>query len=137
MSNQYHLFISHSWKYSDAYEKLISLLDNAEDFIYSDYSVPQDDPIEGAKTDKQLKAAIKEQMAHASIVLILAGVYSTYSKWINIEIDLAQNGFNTPKPIIAVEPWGADKTSSVVKSAADRVVGWNTDSIVKAIKELG
>ena len=137
MSKKYHLFISHSWKYSDAYEKLISLLDKAEDFTYSNYSVPEDDPIEGAKTDKQLKAAIKEQMAHASVVLILAGVYSTYSKWINIEIDLAQNGFDTPKPIIAIEPWGAEKTSSVVKNAADRVVGWNTNSIVKAIKELG
>ena len=137
MSKQYHLFISHSWKYSDAYEKLISLLDDAKGFTYSDYSVPEDDPIEGAKTDKQLKAAIKEQMAHASVVLILAGVYSTYSKWINIEIDLAQNGFDTPKPIIAIEPWGAEKTSSIVKNAADRVVGWNTNSIVKAIEELG
>ena len=87
--------------------------------------------------DKQLKAAIKEQMTHVSVVLILAGVYSTYSKWINIEIDLAQNGFDNPKPIIAIQPWGAEKTSSVVKSAANRVVGWNTNSIVKAIKELG
>lgn len=137
MSKQYYLFISHSWKYSDAYEKLIALLDKAEDFTYSDYSVPENDPIEGAKNDKQLKAAIKEQMAHASVVLILAGVYSTYSKWINIEIDLAQNGFDNPKPIIAIQPWGAEKTSSIVKSAANCVVGWNTNSIVKTIKELG
>ena len=43
-------------------------------------------------------------MAPASCVLILAGVYSTYSKWINIEIDLAKNGFYTPKRIIAIEP---------------------------------
>ena len=87
MSKTYHIFISHSWKYSDAYEKLIHLLDNAEDFAYCDYSVPEDDPIEDAKTDKQLEAAIKEQMAHASVVLVLAGVYSSYSKWINKEID--------------------------------------------------
>lgn len=137
MSKTYHIFISHSWKYSDAYEKLIKLLDNAENFTYYDYSVPEDDPIKGAKTDAQLKAAIKEQMSHASVVLILAGVYSTYSKWINKEIDLAQNGFNNPKPIIAIQPWGAEKTSSVVKAAADKVVGWNTNSIVNAIKELG
>ena len=26
MSKTYHLFISHSWAYSDAYEKLINLL---------------------------------------------------------------------------------------------------------------
>ena len=53
MSKTYHIFISHSWKYSDAYEKLIHLLDNAEDFAYCDYSVPEDDPIEDAKTDKR------------------------------------------------------------------------------------
>ena len=137
MSKTYHIFISHSWKYSDAYEKLIKLLDKAENFTYCDYSVPEDDPIKGAKTDAQLKAAIKEQMSHASVVLILAGVYSTYSKWINKEIDLAQNGFNNPKPIVAIQPWGAEKTSSVVKAAADKAVGWNTNSIVNAIKELG
>lgn len=137
MSKTYHIFISHSWKYSDAYEKLIALLDKATDFTYCDYSVPEDDPIEGAKTDSQLKAAIKEQMAHASVVLILAGVYSTYSKWINKEIELAQSGFVKAKPIIAIQPWGAEKTSIVVKAAADQIVGWNTNSIVNAIKSLG
>ncbi|WP_421777363.1 TIR domain-containing protein [Gardnerella sp. KA00225] len=33
---------------------------------------------------------MKNQMQHASCVLILSGIYSTYSKWINIEIELAQ-----------------------------------------------
>lgn len=137
MSKTYHIFISHSWKYSDAYKKLIQFLDNAENFTYCDYSVPEDDPIEGAKTDEQLKAAIKEKMSHASVVLVLAGVYSSYSKWINKEIDIAQSGFSSSKPIIAVQPWDADKTSAVVKSAADKIVGWSTKSIVNAIKELG
>ena len=72
-------------------------------------------------------------MAHASCVLILAGVYATYSKWINIEIELAQE---LGKSIIAIEPRGAEKTSLVVKDAADIVVGWNTESIVDAIREL-
>jgi hypothetical protein len=137
MSKVYNVFISHSWKYSDAYEKLINLLDKAEDFIYCDYSVPEDDPIEGAKNDTQLKAAIKEQMAHASVVIILAGVYSTYSKWINKEINIAQNEFENTKPIIAIQPWGAERTSVEVKNAADKIVGWNTASIVDGIKELG
>lgn len=29
------------------------------------------------------------------------------------------------KPIIAVQPWGAERTSSIVKNAADVIVGWN------------
>ena len=127
----YNLFISHSWAYSDAYEKLVNLLDEKPYFSYKNYSVPKDDPIHHANSDYQLKAAIKNQMQPASCVLILAGVYSTYSKWINIEIEIARS---MGKKIIAVQPWGAERTSAVVKNAADAIVGWNTDSIVYAIR---
>lgn len=127
----YNLFISHSWAYSDAYEKLVNLLNNSSYFSYKNYSVPKNDPIHNATYDYQLKAAIKNQMQYASFVLILAGVYSTYSKWINIEIQLAKE---MGKMIIAIEPWGSQRTSAVVKQAADKVVGWNTNSIVSAIR---
>lgn len=130
----YNLFISHSWNYSDAYEKLIQLLDNANRFDYRNYSVPKNDPIHNAPNQYLLKEAIKKQMSSSNCVLILAGVYSSYSKWINIEIDLAKKGFVNPKKIIAIEPWGAEKTSAVVKAAADEVVKWNTQSIVDAIR---
>jgi len=128
----YNLFISHSWAYSDAYEKLVNLLNAKPYFTYKNYSVPKNDPIHHANNDAQLKAAIRRQMQPASCVLILAGVYASYSKWINIEIELAQE---MNKKIIAIQPWGAEKTSVVVKNAANAIVGWNTNSIVKAIRE--
>ena len=127
----YYLFISHSWTYSGAYDRLVEMLNDAPGFSYKNFSVPKDDPIHNATYDYQLKAAIRNQMQHASCILILAGVYSTYSKWINIEIQLAQE---MGKRIIAVEPWAAKKSSLVVKNAADKKVGWNTSSVVKAIK---
>lgn len=130
----YNLFISHSWNYSDAYKKLIQLLNNADRFEYRNYSVPKNDPIHNAPNQYLLKEAIKRQMNSANCVIILAGVYSSYSKWINVEIDLAKKGFGTPKRIIAIEPWGAEKTSAVVKAAADEIVKWNTQSIVDAIR---
>lgn len=37
MAKTYHIFISHSWAYSDAYEKLINLLDKDSSFSYADY----------------------------------------------------------------------------------------------------
>lgn len=128
----YNLFISHSWTYSDAYEKLVNLLDTDPYFTYKNYSVPKNDPIHNAPYDYQLRAAIRNQMQHASCVLILAGVYSTYSKWINIEIQLAQE---MGKKIIAIEPWGAEKTSLTVKNNANIIVKWQTSSIIKAIKQ--
>ncbi|WP_421782550.1 TIR domain-containing protein [Gardnerella sp. DNF01198P] len=127
----YNLFISHSWAHSDNYDGLVNLLDSNPYFNYKNYSVPKDDPIHDAEDDYQLKKAIKNQMQHASCVLILAGVYSTYSKWINIEIELAQE---MGKKIIAVEPYAAERTSSVVKNAADVIVKWSTDSIISAIR---
>ena len=95
----YNLFISHSWNYSDAYEKLIQLLNNADRFEHRNYSVPKNDPIHNAPNQYLLKEAIKRQMNSANCVIILAGVYSSYSKWINAEIELAKKGFATPKKI--------------------------------------
>mgnify|MGYP003607778547 CR=1 FL=1 len=133
--SHHNLFLSHSWKYSDAYDGLVTLLNNREDrdFTYSNYSVPKDDPIHNAANDLLLKAAIRAQMVRCSKIIILAGVYATYSKWINIEIQLAKE---MGKKIIAVQPWGAEKTSTVVKNNADRVITWNSRSLVNAIKEL-
>lgn len=128
----YNLFISHSWSYSDAYEGLVNLLDKAacDGFYYKNYSVPKDDPIHNANNDRQLKEAIRNQMKPASCVLILAGVYATYSKWINIEIELAKE---MGKKIIAVSPWGAERISDVVRINSDAVVAWNTKSIINEI----
>ena len=75
-------------------------------------------------------------MMPCHVVLILAGVYATYSKWINIEIDLAQQGFTRAKPIIAIRPWGSERISERVRLAASKVVGWNTESVVRAIRDL-
>jgi len=135
VAKTYNLFISHSWTYSDAYEKLCALLNKADNFSYKNYSVPKDDPIHDAPNQTALYNAIKDQMQPCHIVLIMAGVYSTYSKWINKEIKIAQEEFDTPKPIIGIKPWGQTNVSSVVSDAAIEMVGWNTDSIVEAIRK--
>lgn len=102
----YNLFISHSWSYSNQYDGLINLLNQNYTFEYKNYSVPKDDPIHNASNQSLLKEAIRRQMQPASCVIILAGVYVTYSKWINIEIELAKS---MNKKIIAVEYWGGRK----------------------------
>jgi len=137
LSNTYNLFISHSWAYSDAYQKLINLLDARAYFIYNNHSVPKDDPIHTNGTDRQLREAIKNKMSGCHVVLIMGGVYSTYSKWIQKEIDIAKNGFMYKKPILAIKPWAQERLSTVVADAADDIAGWNTESIVSKIRALG
>jgi Thoeris protein ThsB, TIR-like domain len=128
------LFISHSWTYGDAYEKLVKLLDAAPRFSYRNYSVPKDDPVHDAPDTAALYEAIKQQMVFCEVVLVMAGKYATYSKWIQREIRIAKQDYS--KPIVAIRPWANEQVSSVVSDNADRLVGWNTDSIVGAIREV-
>lgn len=133
MAKTYRIFISHSWAYGDAYDKMIKFFED-QNLDYYDHSVPQGDPIHTNGTDKELKAAIDAKIKGTSCIVILAGVYASYSKWIQKEIDIA---IEYGKPIIAVEPWDADKTSKVVKDNADVTVKWQGKSIVDAIKNHG
>ena len=64
----------------------------------------------------------------------MAGKYATYSKWIQREIQISKQDYD--KPIVGIRPWANEQVSSVVSTAADRLVGWNTASIVSAIREL-
>jgi hypothetical protein len=129
----YRLFISHSWTYGDMYERLVGFFNEHPLFKWTDYSVPKNDPIHNAKNEKELYDAIKAQISSVNCVVILAGVYSTYSKWIKKEIEISKTIFS--KPIIAVEPWGSERTSTIVKSNADAIVKWNSSSIVDAIRK--
>ena len=129
------LFISHSWSYSDAYDRLVDLLNAAPNFQYSNHSVPKDDPIHNAPNTAALEKAIENKMRFCDVVLIMAGKYATYSKWILREIQIAKR-YTQAKPIVGIRPWASEQVSSVVSNAADRLVNWNTSSIVTAIREL-
>lgn len=128
---RYNLFISHSWAYERTYSSLVELLEKGN-INFHNYSVPVDDPIHTRGTDRELENAIRSKIRQSSCVLILAGVYSTYSKWIKKEIKIAQE---LNKPIIAIRPWSQERLSSIVQESADVIVAWNTNSIVTAIKE--
>ena len=130
MAKSYRLFISHSWAYGDAYEKIIKFFEDQK-LDYYDHSVPINDPIHSNGTDKELREAIDAKIKGTSCIIVLAGVYSSYSKWIQKEIEIAKS---YGKPIIAVEPWASEKTSKFVKDNADIIVKWQSKSVVDAIK---
>lgn len=132
----FNLFISHSWAHGNAYNRLEGLLNKRPYFRYRNYSVPKHNPVHTNGTDAQLEDAILQHMQPCSIVIVLAGVYATYSKWIKKEIVMAKTGFASPKPVLAVELWGSQKTSAYVRLHADHTVSWNTESIVSAIREM-
>src|SRR5690606_26469083 len=92
------------------------------------------DPVHNAPTKQALYDAIKAKVRFGDVVVIMAGVYSTYSEWISKEIRIAKSDFD--KPILAVKPWANRRVSTVVANAADEIAAWNTSSIVSAIRRL-
>ena len=130
--HRYRLFISHAWQYNADYYRLIQMLNNASNFIYSNYSVPKHDPVDTNNTSK-LKEQLRKQIRPVEVVIILGGMYVAYSDWIQFEIDFATG---LGKPILGIKPWGAQVMPTAVQDAADEIVGWNTSTIVSAIRRL-
>ncbi|MGG1254165.1 TIR domain-containing protein [Brevibacillus agri] len=130
----YDLFISHAWKYNEQYYKIVEMLDNAPLFNFRNYSVPKHDPLVDPNTDvgkRKLIALLDKQVKPVNCVLIIAGMYVAHRFWLQTEIDLAEK-YN--KPIVGIKPWGQERVPLEVQNAADIIVGWNTESIVKAIR---
>ena len=106
------------------------MLTNAPRFLWRNYSVPEHDPLK-TRTDRGLEAKLHNQIGPTNIVIILAGMYATHSKWIKKEIKIAKS---YRKPIIGIQPRGRQRTPVDVQAAAKTMVGWNTQSIVSAIR---
>jgi len=134
MPKTFNLFISHSWGYTDAYQKFCNLLNKASFFSYRNYSVPRDSPIHDAPNSQALYEAIKKQMSPCHVVVIMAGKYATYSNWINKEIRCAKRDLS--KPVLAVKPWANTQVSSVVRDNSDLFVNWSTNSIISGIRQI-
>lgn len=126
----YHIMISHSWDYNEHYEKIKSWLDDDKYFRWTNYSVPISKPLD-TKTKNELKEKLKNRIASCSCVIILSGMYVSYSEWIDYEIDTA---VNLGKPIIGVKPWGQERIPKKVQDNADVMIGWNFESVVSAVR---
>ena len=137
--HQIHVFVSHSWHYSGHYQKLREWIFHTRWSIgqaslnLRDYSAPKDDPIHNAGTERELREAIYRKIERSRVVVIPTGMYASYSKWIGKEINGAKK---MSKPILAVNPWGQQRTASVVAQAAAKTVGWNKKSVVGGIWAL-
>ena len=126
----YHIFISHAWDYNIQYETIKGWLNKTPYFLWTDYSVPISKPLD-TRTDAELRKKLRERIAASSCVIILAGMYAAYSKWIDYEINMA---VEYKKPIIAVKPWGQERIPVKIQNNATEMIGWNSDSVVHTVR---
>ncbi|HHF0151877.1 TPA: TIR domain-containing protein [Enterobacter roggenkampii] len=103
-----------------------------KDTITIEYSeVTVDKPINSEDT-AYIRSVLKNKIINSDVFLVMAGMYTSYSDWMQWEIDTAKkNGI----PIIAVKPRGAERIPLIIQNNADVIVGWNSDSIVNNIIE--
>jgi len=125
------LFISHAWAYEEHYNKVVEWFDAAANFDWKNCSVPSSDALTD-KTQKGLKAGLTRQINPAQGVIILAGMYAAHSDWIDYEIDEA---VRLNKIIIGVRPWGQERVPTKVQNAAKVMVGWNSASVIQAVRD--
>jgi hypothetical protein len=130
--HNYRLFISHAWRYSEGYNRAVKFLNDANNFSWSNYSVPVDKKFEGMN-EAQLQQQLANQINPTQCVIVLAGMYAHYSGWISYEMAYAKA---LGKPILGIVPWGAERTPKAVSDYATKMVNWNSASIVAGIREI-
>ena len=124
------MFISHSWKYVEELEKLRSLLEAKGYFEIEFTEVPPSEKI-NSKNNTYIKSRLREKIVDSDVVLGIAGMYASYSDWMEWELATA---VACEKKVVGVLPRGAERVSTTVSNYATTIVRWNTDSIVDAIK---
>lgn len=127
----YKVFISHSWKHVKDLNQLRSLLEKRGYFKVEFTEVPPSESINSTNSN-YIKSKLRTKIRESDIVLGIAGVYASYSDWIDWELSMAKkNG----KSVIGVIPYGSKRVSSTVSKYALKTVKWNTESIVAAIRD--
>lgn len=132
MAKTYTLFISHSWDHVSDLRNLRNLLESRGYFNVVFEEVPPHDPINFTNA-AYVRSVLRNRIQHSDVVIGLAGLYASYSDWMRWELDTARE---LGKPILGVVPWGQLHISAVVSERADKIVNWNTESIVSAIRQL-
>lgn len=60
----YHIFISHAWKYPDDYNRLVTTLRNSLYFTFHDYSINADKSLTSKRVpDYQIRQSLEEQLS--------------------------------------------------------------------------
>jgi len=133
----YDVFIMHSWRYHDDWNRAADILDGVAGFKWRNFSVPWYDPAMDPNTavgGRFVRDWLEGQILPSNVVLFLDSVYSVKSarKWLETELEIARSA---GKPVIALPAFGAPGITLEVAALADQVVPWEGPVIARAIAE--
>lgn len=127
------LFASHSWAHGHHRDGLHTLVSPEwrKGVDFHDLSASEEHPLHYGDDHDRLVGLLAERIRKCDAVLLLAGMYSSYSYWIEVEATLARH-YN--KPILAIAPHGQKRLSSVATEASPfQPIRWRGESVRNAI----
>ena len=136
MTENYNLFLSHTWSEPRVLKGLLKTLGEIPDFNFFPYFIQKKDLHNSKNVNQLLFDAIKNKMKNCNVVLIAAGFYKKNKKWVDTEILIAEKEFMPSIPIIAVRPWYNSYIYRQVSFSATKIVEMSPDKIHSAIVEL-
>lgn len=122
------VFISHSWRNDDDYWNLINKF-KINGFEFYNHSIEEKSKLD-VNTAKQIERGIENKIKGCSKVLVLGGEYAN-RYWIKKEIEIAKR---MRKEVIAIRPWKKAGIPKNLYNKADRVVGFNSKTIIENLK---
>jgi len=111
---------------------MVRLLNDRPYFNWVNFSVPETKAF-GLMANNTMKEELRQQIRPVNCVIIIGGMWTNYSDWIQFEMEYAGS---IGKPILGVRPRGAQRMPAAVIDKANKVVSWNSESIVAGIREI-
>ena len=129
-SNPIRVFVVHGWIVDDDYSRLVEYMETAENFYYVSVSKP-DAPVTGGDGTAARRTALVDGLKNAECVVCSAGTWERYQDWARYAVERARE---LELPLVAIEHFGPRDMDIRLKGFADEVVGWDSRSIVDAIR---
>ena len=111
---------------------MVRLLNDQRYFSWKNYSVPEVKAF-GLMAVEKMKEELRQQIRPVQCVIVIGGMWTNYSDWIDFEMDFAKR---LGKPILGVRPRSAKVMPRAVIEASSMVVNWNGASIVAGIRKI-
>ncbi len=128
--NPIRLYVSHLFLPDDEYLRVFEYLESSKNFFYRNVSAPEQTPRSFER--EAVKEALRQQMADAEAVILLAALYERDPVLVEFQGLFAQA---CSKPVIVLEPFGTDATvPAKLRELADEVVAWNEREMSDAIR---
>ncbi len=132
----YRLYLGHAWTHSIARPALLRALDMVPSFFYRLDRISDLDAAETRADETLAKNLVRIAMTQSHVALVDADRGNLVHDLTSVEVALAQSGFRSRIPILAITRRPEQPLDSLVVEHADRVVSFDAGDIVCAIQEM-